>query len=103
MKQGFLKQGEKFYNSGVLAFVKDSEIIAMWAKEAPIADGLFYGDQNLLSHILTREQIPFLELDRKWNWQPMRLGKNPDSYIDHYLAGDGSSYIVREILRSQFD
>ncbi len=84
------------YNSGVVLFQKNHPLIAEWAKESVEKNGLFRGDQDLLSLILAETKISFSELPSIYN-RIMGEEKREGAVIVHW-AGDFSKKSLRKTL-----
>lgn len=64
-----IKPGEVVLNSGVIVYDKQSPIIQQWADQAIQKNHLFFGDQQLLVHVLFNQKLAFLQMNRLYNWQ----------------------------------
>lgn len=84
------------YNSGVIAFKKDHPLIVKWAAESLKKNGLFRGDQDLLSSIIHEKKIPIKELDPIYNWS-IGEGKNSEAAVYHWL-GEAAKDLLRKGL-----
>ncbi len=82
---GLCKDERETYNSGVIAFRKDAEILQRWAEAALERNDAFMGDQDVLSEAIAQHRPPFIELPANYNW-PKNRGPNPDAIIVHYIG-----------------
>ena len=74
------------YNSGVVAFCKESQILHHWVTLASRENEFFVGDQEALSRAIYLHRPKLLELPPIYNWfKP--LGPNPNALIIHHLCG----------------
>jgi hypothetical protein len=76
------------YNSGVIVFDKDSGLLRAWADACLKKSKRVIGDENLLSQLIRKNQFPFKELSRDFNWM-MGWGYQPDLKIAHWAANWG--------------
>ncbi len=80
------------YSSGVVLFEKNSPLLDLWAHFAHRENGLFLGDDELLSficaHQISVDCIPF-----KYNWE-VKWGSNPEAAILHW-TGEAWKYALR--------
>lgn len=82
---GLLLPGEISYNSGVVAFRKNSEIINRWIQLSSEKNDQFMGDQNALSRAIYLYKPSMIELPRIYNWKNNH-GANPDAALIHYIG-----------------
>jgi hypothetical protein len=80
------------YNSGVIAFQKDSPLIARWATLCQHENDRFLGDQDVLSFIINTEHIEITELSDHYNWR-LKFGVNIEARIIHWVGKWGKECI----------
>ncbi len=90
--------GEITYNSGVIAYRRNSPILSLWIEEVRERNHLHVGDQDALSRILFAKKPPFLELPPEYNWS-RGLGPNPEALIFHW-HGPRGKLMIQEQIRS---
>jgi hypothetical protein len=88
--------GEVTYNSGVVAFEKNSPILQNWLEEVLDNNHLYIGDQNALSRALFRGEKSFEELPSIYNWDPNE-GENKEALIVHFSTMSGKQKIKKEL------
>jgi hypothetical protein len=76
------------YNSGVIVYDKKAPLLKAWAEACLKKHGSCIGDETLLSHLIRKNQYPFKELGREFNWM-MGWGYQPDLVIAHWAASWG--------------
>lgn len=86
-----------YYNSGVVLFEKDSSILHRWAEAILEGGALACTDDELLSFLAVRFQIPVTHLPILYNWEVLRFGFNPDALIFHWMNENGKEAILRKI------
>jgi hypothetical protein len=74
-----------FYNSGVIAFKKDSPIIKEWIQYSEKMHAICRGDEDTLSYLLSLRKHPFSVLDACYNHIPVH-GQSKDPVITHYIS-----------------
>jgi hypothetical protein len=87
---------QEMYNSGVIVFQKNHPLIQEWAKQSIEKNGLFRGDQDLLSQIIAEKGLSICELSPIYNWS-VGFGKREDVVIYHWL-GDAAKSALRNSL-----
>ena len=80
------------YNSGVIVFKQNHELIQEWAALAPTQNGAYRSDQELLSALIAKKNYPIVELSPIYNWS-RRLGDDPQIQIHHWHGSLGRSII----------
>ncbi len=80
------------YNSGVIAYQHGAAVIEEWAAEAIRSNHLFWGDDPLLSHLISHERIEVNEISEIWNWR-MNYGFCMHAKIYHWVGSGGKGYI----------
>lgn len=96
-KEAILSDGAfPIYNSGVILFQKGHPLLLEWAQEAFEKNGLFRGDQDLLSQIIREKSYPVSELPARYNWC-VGQGKRDDVVIYHW-SGDAAKSLLRKKL-----
>jgi hypothetical protein len=76
------------YNSGVIVFDKQAPLLKAWAEACLKKHGSSIGDETLLSKLIRKNQYPFKEIPREYNWM-MGWGYHPDLKIAHWAANWG--------------
>ncbi len=80
------------YNGGVIAYAHGVSLVEKWAEEAQTSNHLYWGDDPLLSHLISREQVEVCEISELWNWR-MSYGFNASAYIYHWVGSGGKNFI----------
>jgi hypothetical protein len=88
---------ETYYNSGVILFRKDAEILHRWLKESMEHNAAHTGDQGALCRAIYQTRPALIELPATYNWLN-RLGPNPDAQIVHF-SGNEKFKILTEIVQ----
>jgi len=88
---------EAGYNSGVIAYQRNSPLLARWAQASLELNDRFLGDQDILSFLIHSENIEIAELSDNYNWQ-FRCGVNLDAAILHWIGAWGKAVIRRQCL-----
>jgi len=81
-----------FFNSGVVLFERKAPIIEKWALMALHENENYLGDDQILSQLILKEQLPLAELPFEYNWQPGE-GINFNALIVHWIGKEGKKYI----------
>jgi hypothetical protein len=81
-EQGFLLPGEVNYNSGVIAFRKNT-LIDHWLEQLITNNDQFLGDQQALSRAIFLHRPTLIELPPSYNWS-LAQGPNELAIIHHY-------------------
>lgn len=84
--QGIYHQNEKIYNSGVIVYRKNNQIIKEWATQALTHNQFFMGDQQLLSRIIHIKKLNIEPLPEIYNWRLDFGEMNPQAVILHWLG-----------------
>jgi hypothetical protein len=90
----FLHPEEIHYNSGVVVFRKNSDIVHRWAEEALTNNADYPGDQSALCHAIHKHRPAVIELPFLFNWM-RTLGPNPNALIFHFVAGEGKLELLK--------
>jgi hypothetical protein len=90
---------EAGYNSGVIAYRKESPLLKLWAEACFHCNDKWLGDQDVLSFLIHREEIEIIELSDNYNWR-MKFGVNLDAIIVHWVGSWGKEYIRRYLYHS---
>ncbi len=90
---GLLKQGERGYNPGVLAFKHGSPALFAWAKLSIERNSEFLGDENTLSRALLEGDFSITSLPLTYNW-PFFFPENPDAKIVHFFTARGKRALL---------
>lgn len=80
------------YNSGVLVFNQQSELIHQWAEQALELNHQFWGDDPLLSHLIVKNKVKVQEIPEVWNWR-MNYGFSLNAKIYHWVGSGGKNFI----------
>ncbi|NGX45338.1 MAG: hypothetical protein K940chlam2_00487 [Chlamydiae bacterium] len=91
-ESAFLAEGEPLYNSGVILYERTDPILEAWRAASLLKSGEAWGDQQLLSRIISEEQFPITLLDERYNWR-MARGLNIHAAIIHWVGSWGKEYI----------
>ncbi|HSX11278.1 MAG TPA: hypothetical protein VLF94_06170 [Chlamydiales bacterium] len=83
------------YNSGVIAFRSQNAIIGEWARQSLEQNGVFRGDQDLLSHIVAGKAIGQLLPIYNWN---VGYGLNPEAVICHWLGERAKTALRNQLI-----
>ena len=95
-EQAYLE--EVRYNSGVIAFNKDSSLIEKWAEACLRSNDRFFSDQDVLGCLIQHEDIEVAEITGKYNWC-LRSGVNIEAIIIHWAGCWGKEVLRREISK----
>lgn len=87
------------YNSGVVAFLKDSPIIQEWAFLTPHIGHLYRGDQDLLSAILFKKSLWMYPLPARLNWSHQHKATPDEIKIIHWHGPLGKEFILRKMKK----
>lgn len=87
---------EHAYNSGVIVFRPNTDIIHDWIKESSERGHLHAGDQQALSRSIYNRKNTIVELPNIYNWGRV-LGENPQALIYHFTGGVGKMEILRKV------
>lgn len=95
---GHLLPGEISYNSGVIVFRRNADILHYWMEELTKCHEKYAGDQAALSRAMFFHcPVPSLiELPPEYNWLRM-LGPNRESLIHHFTGSPGKEEILLDI------
>ena len=96
-QQGIILYGEKEYNTGVIVFQHGTPFVVEWAKMCIKCSGIVRGDQEALSRLAFVKEIPFEELDQRFNYRGNVLDEVPKMTIVHWLGGS------KEYIRSRME
>lgn len=89
--------GDVGYNSGVVAFEKDSVLISRWAEACLQHHMSSFCQNDLLGFVILHEEIEIAELPSKYNWR-FKNGVNHEAVIIHWQGEWG-----KEVLRRTLD
>jgi hypothetical protein len=87
---GYTFSGEVTYNSGVIAFRRNAELVERWWQRVSSSNGEFLGDQDALSREIFVSGIPVLDLPGGYNWR-RATQIDPAAVIVHYCAEQKSA------------
>lgn len=99
IKRGFIKQGEFAFNSGVIVFLRNCQIIKLWAHAVCDYDGNYIGDQDILTRVIYDHNFPVSILPKKYNWRVLEWGINKKALIVHWNSY--SKKIVMNYIKMQ--
>ncbi|OGN61834.1 MAG: hypothetical protein A3F40_02360 [Chlamydiae bacterium RIFCSPHIGHO2_12_FULL_27_8] len=91
---------EKIYNSGVIVYKHNSEIILKWSKKAFEESFEFLGDQDVLSRVIYENNSDINILSDKWNYK-FKGDEENDVYINHYMGGPNKINLFKEIYPNE--
>lgn len=77
--------GQQVFNSGVICYKRHSPVITELAKEAPLQNHLYFGDQHLLIHLLYASNLEFSTFSSLYNWS-VHEGLNMQAVILHWMG-----------------
>jgi hypothetical protein len=103
--KGYIKPGEHAYNSGVIVFKRDCQIIKLWAQAVCDNEQYFQGDQYLLTRIIYDHNFNVSILPKEYNWRVLYWGINENALIAHWNGGSKKfviDYIKTQPMLSQF-
>ena len=89
------------FSSGVVAFRKDSRVLASWLEEIVERNDRHIHDEAALTQLLMKDGVSFMELPSIYNWNPLH-GNNPQAVILH-LQGGFLKGELRKALAKQAD
>ncbi len=88
------------YNTGVIAFMKDSSLIEKWAAACLKYNDRFFSDQDILGFLIHIEAIEVAELSDKYNWR-LHSGINIDAIIIHWQGLWGKE-VLRRLINQNY-
>lgn len=91
-----LKETEIIYNSGVIPYEKDLDLIIDWAKACIEGNKTFRGDQEVLSHLIKEKNISIRHLPKEYNWS--REKPESDSMLIYHLHDAVGKSVIRHQL-----
>ncbi len=94
-KNGFLLPEEINYNSGVIVFRQNANILHQWIEEAISNNGEYPGDQQALSRAIYKHRPVLIELPSIFNWLKF-LGPQPEALIFHH-SGGGKLELLKQL------
>lgn len=80
------------YNGGVIVYQQEAALLKRWAEEALISSRFFWGDDPMLSHLISQEQHRVNEISEIWNWR-MCYGFTLNAKIFHWVGSGGKGFI----------
>lgn len=89
------------YNSGVIVFRRNLEILSEWAVHSLERNGDYRGDQDLLSQIIFERQFFVHELPSIYNWT-VSHGKNDRPVVFHWVGDVGKDALRAQIALKDF-
>jgi hypothetical protein len=87
-------QTGEIYNSGVILYDRGSPILPAWKSAALLRTHEAWGDQQLLSKVISEGAFPITLLDDAYNWR-MARGLNIHACIIHWVGSWGKEYIAK--------
>lgn len=94
IEDGVLKPGGKLFNSGVIAYRHGANLIQKWAQAVIEDEGVFLGDQDILSHLIDQANLPVPVFSRQYNWLMNEWGVNDEACVMHW-AGRAKTYLAK--------
>lgn len=91
---GLIAQGAVLYNSGVVAFQKNAPLMKAWAEVSGKEHLQFFGDQNILSHLVHSQDYSVDELPEIYNWR-VSQGLHFSARIIHWAGSWGKAFIKK--------
>lgn len=89
----FFNTDYPIYNSGVISYRRNLELVVEWAQNCIEHNCAFRGDQEVLSYLISKRKIPISEISPQYNWN--RIQKDhKDSIILHWHGVYGK-YVIR--------
>lgn len=85
------------YNSGVIAFQRGAPVIKEWESQSLEKTDAFRGDQDLLSHIISDQNLSICELPSIYNWN-VGYGINAHTVICHWLGEMGKTALRNQLV-----
>jgi hypothetical protein len=85
------------YNSGVIAFQKNADILHHWMKEASLHSEKHVGDQSALSEVIFQKKPSLVELPFHCNWLRILGEANYTPLINHWTGVIGKARILQEV------
>ncbi len=96
-KLHYLAPHEKLYNSGVIAFEKNSPLLPLWVEACKKR---FRGDQEALSAVFYQHRFKPLKLPPTYNWILTTLPMNKKAHILHF-AGKSKQTLMTLIHQAE--
>ena len=99
---GYEKEGrseEVRYDSGVVAFMRDSVLIGKWAAACLRYNDRFFSDQDVLGFLIHHDNIEIAEIAGKYNWR-LNAGVNIEAIIIHW-QGLWGKQVLRRLINQQ--
>jgi hypothetical protein len=91
---------EQIFNAGVICFQWGLALFETWAKQAWLVNHLHRGDQELLSHLITKQRLSIGHLPPHYNWSRCREEAS-DPLIYHWHGAIGKSIIRTQLQGTQ--
>lgn len=88
------------YNSGVIAFRRNLELILLWARNCLEQNHVFRGDQEVFSHLIAETRRAIGEIPPLYNWSRCQK-EQADAMILHWHGVYGKHVIRCQINASQ--
>jgi hypothetical protein len=95
-----VKEGEITYNSGVIVFRKNAQIIQNWYDLCKKQSHLFHGDEEILSRLIYEKNYEVSPLPINFNVL-QRSEENSSTIIRHYYGRIGKIAIIEKFFSSQ--
>lgn len=95
IQKGFLKQGEKGFNSGVVAYLHGCPIVQEWALASVEMEGSYMGDQDILSRVILDQHYPVTVLPNEYNWRVSPWGDNEKALIVHWNSSSKDQFFKK--------
>jgi hypothetical protein len=99
LKEDPWPNGEQAFNSGVIAFQKGTKIIRDWALESFEGHLEYFGDQDVLTAVIKKQNIVVGDLPPIYNLSRF-LHPHPDAIVIHWHGHYGKRVISHQILKN---
>lgn len=86
----------KAYNSGVIAFCQNHQLLQDWADACFTLNPHFRADDDIFAYMLSEKRIEIDELPPEYNWSRC-LEENPNTVIQHWHGCHGKTVIKAQI------
>jgi len=87
------------YDTSVVAYKKDSQVLNSWVEATQNWKEEFWGDDRILSHVIASRGYAVNVIPEEWSSNFAR--RNPAAKIVHYPTANGKAEIVKQLIRGQ--
>lgn len=94
---GLIHNDEILYNSGVIAYHKNSSLLKAWIKEAKHNHHQYLSDQEALSRLIYSQRFPIDEIPYAYNARPWDRD-DKSAKIIHYANIRGKIKLLRQLI-----